>query len=225
MQWPLVLAALAIGLASTPHCAVMCAAPCAAVTQGRASGITTFQAGRMIGYMAAGALAASSVTVLGSWIQASPALRPMWTILHLGFLALGIWWLVAARHPTWMRRSSTVVVHIVCRPTRPWRAGLAGLAWVAWPCAALQGALLLSALANSPQGGALVMGSFAVASMPGLIVAPWMWSRWQSLRGAALPPGQIATTGYRVAGAGLIVTSGWALTHLLWERVAAWCVA
>jgi hypothetical protein len=30
--------------------------------------------------------------------------------------------------------------------------------------------------------------------------------------------------GHRIAGAGLVVASGWALTHGPWERFAAWCV-
>ena len=224
MQWPLVLAGLALGVAATPHCAVMCGAPCAALTQGCGRSATGFHAGRLIGYTAAGAIAASSVAILGAWSQASPALRPLWTLLHLAFLALGLWWLIAGRQPVWMRRSSAVPVRFEGRRTRSLRAGVAGLAWVAWPCAALQAALLLAALASSAAGGALVMAAFAVGSMPGLLAAPWAWARWQARRGAALAPGQIATMGFRVAGLGLIAVSGWALTHGIWQRVAAWCV-
>ena len=223
MQWPLVLAGLAMGVAATPHCAVMCGAPCAALTQGCTRSTTGFHAGRLLGYAAAGAVAASSVAALGAWSQASPALRPLWTLLHLAFLALGLWWLVAGRQPAWMTRSAAVPITVVGRRSRPLRAGLAGLAWVAWPCAALQGALLLSALASSAQGGALVMAAFALASMPGLLVAPWAWARWQAARGGAMAPAQIAVLGFRVAGLGLVAVSGWALTHDLWHRVAAWC--
>jgi len=225
MQWPLVLAGLAMGVAATPHCAVMCGAPCAALTQGCGRSATTgFHAGRLIGYAAAGAVVASSVAVLGAWSQASPALRPLWTLLHLAFLALGLWWFIAGRQPVWMRRrSSAVPVRFEGRRRRSLRAGVAGLAWVAWPCAALQAALLLAALASSAAGGALVMAAFAVGSVPGLLAAPWAWARWQAWRGAALAPGQIATLGFRVAGLGLIAVSGWALTHGIWQRVAAWC--
>jgi len=223
MQWPLILAGLAMGVAATPHCAVMCGAPCAALTQGCGRSATGFHAGRLIGYMAAGAVAASSVAVLGAWSQASPALRPLWTMLHLAFLALGLWWLIAGRQPAWMRRSSAVPVRFEGQRTRSLRAGVAGLAWVAWPCAALQAALLFAALASSAVGGALVMAAFVLGSMPGLLAAPWAWARWQARRGAALAPGQIATLGFRVAGLGLIAVSGWALTHGIWQRVAAWC--
>jgi sulfite exporter TauE/SafE len=226
MEWPLVLAGLTLGAAATPHCALMCGAPCAALTHGFKRSATGFHAGRLIGYAAAGAVAASSVAALGAWSQTAPALRPLWTLLHLAFLALGLWWLVAGRQPAWMRRStSSVPVRIVGRRARSLRATLAGLAWVAWPCPALQGALLLAALASSPQGGALVMATFAIGSMPGLAAAPWAWARWRALRGNTELPGQIAVLGFRVAGVGLVIVSGWALTHTLWERFAAWCAA
>jgi len=83
MQWPLVLAGLAMGVAATPHCAVMCGAPCAALTQGCARSSAGFHAGRLLGYMAAGAVAASSVAALGTWSTAAPALRPLWVLLQL----------------------------------------------------------------------------------------------------------------------------------------------
>jgi uncharacterized protein len=231
MEWSLVLAGLAMGVASTPHCAVMCGAPCAALTKGGPGAASGFHLARIAGYVSAGAVAASSIAALGAWSQASPALRPFWTMLHLAFLALGLWWVVTGRQPAWMlrRTGSTVPVriHVGVQPAA--RATIAGLAWVAWPCAALQGGLLLAALANSAQGGALVMAAFAIGSMPGLAVAPWAWARWRrwqgARRGRATPiaPGQVAVAGFRIAGVGLVAVSGWALTHGIWERIAAWC--
>ena len=221
---PLALAGLALGVAATPHCAVMCGAPCAALTSGCKRNAAGFHFGRLIGYMVAGAVAASSVAALGAWSRAAPALRPLWTLLHLAFLALGLWWLATGRQAGWMKRSGAVPVRIVGRRGRPLRSGLAGIAWVAWPCAALQGALLLSALASSARGGALVMAAFAIGSMPALAVAPWAWARWQALRGSAPSPARVATLGLRVAGLGLVIASGWALTHGLWQRFAAWCL-
>lgn len=228
MEWSLVLAGLAMGVAATPHCAVMCGAPCAALTQGGASATAGFHGGRFVGYMAAGAVAASSVAALGAWSQAAPALRPFWTLLHLAFLALGLWWIATGRQPGWLLRRTNldVPVHIHGRRGPVTRALLAGLAWVAWPCAALQGGLLLAALANGAPGGALVMAAFALGSMPGLAVAPWAWGRWRTwrnVRGTSVAPGQVAVLGFRIAGIGLVAVSGWALTHGIWERLAAWC--
>lgn len=226
MQTALLLAGLAMGIAATPHCAAMCGAPCAALSGGCRRDAAGFHLGRLIGYAAGGALAAASMAALAAWTQAAPALRPLWTLLHLALLALGLWWLATGRQPAFLQRDAAVpgasVVRMHRRP-KALRAGAAGLAWVAWPCGALQAALLLSALADGPATGAGVMAAFAIGSMPGLAAAPWLFSRWQAWRGTAASPAAVATLGFRVAGAGLLLGSGWALTHGLWERFAAWC--
>lgn len=226
-EWPLVVAALGLGVAATPHCAVMCGAPCAAITQGGAGRTPAFHAGRLVGYAAAGAVVASSIAALGTLTLAAPALRPVWTLLHLSIFALGLWWLVTGRQPAWMlaRGFGAVTVRLPRAHSHPGRAGLAGLAWVAWPCAALQGALLLAALASTAAGGALVMATFATTSMPGLIAAPWLWSRWRAWRGTATAPGEVALLGFRLAGFGLMIASGWALTSGIWQRFVDWCAA
>lgn len=237
MQTALILAGLAMGVAASPHCVAMCGAPCAALTSGCRRSASGFHVGRLLGYMAGGAVAAGSVSLLAAWSQTAPALRPLWMLLHLAFFALGAWWLLTGRQPDFMKRGGAVPavanglvpVSFARTRQRTWRAWLAGAAWVAWPCGALQAALLLSALANSPQGGALVMAAFAIGSMPALAMAPWVWSRWQALRGAAASnsaatsAAEVATLGFRVAGASLLLASGWVLTHGLWQRFAAWC--
>jgi uncharacterized protein len=227
MNTPLILAALAMGVAASPHCVVMCGAPCAALTQGSARSAIGFHLGRVLGYAAGGALAAGSVSALGAWTQAAPALRPLWTLLHLAFLALGLWWLATGRQPEGWQRDRAVSVSLPSSPRlRAVRATAAGAAWVAWPCGALQAALLLSALASSPQIGALTMASFAVASAPALALAPWAWGRWvawRKSRGSDASAAAMSAVGYRVAGASLVMASGWALAHGLWLRFAAWC--
>lgn len=225
----LILAGLAMGVAASPHCVAMCGAPCAALTGGCARQAAGFHLGRLLGYAAGGAVAASSVIALGIWSQTAPALRPVWMLLHLGLLALGLWWLATGRQPLWMQRKSAVSINIVPRrgrQSRIIRSSLVGLAWVAWPCAALQAGLLLAALASSPLGGGLTMAAFALGSMPALALAPFARTRWLAWRGAgtrAPSAEQMAVLGFRVAGLGLMLASGWALTQGLWLRVAAWC--
>lgn len=221
MQWPLVISGLALGLAAMPHCAIMCAAPCAALSGDK--GMPAFQTGRLLGYVAAGALSAYSVSILGAWTQAVPALRPLWTLLHLAFLSLGLWWLVTGAHPAWLRRDVAVPVHAASQGKQWMRAGAGGLAWVAWPCAALQGAILLASLGNGPGAGALVMAAFALASMPGLLIAPWALQRWRASQGSRIDPDRLAKLAFRVGGAGLVMTSGWALTRGIWHSLWAWC--
>jgi hypothetical protein len=225
----LILAGLAMGVAASPHCVAMCGAPCAALTSGCGRQAAGFHLGRLLGYAAGGAVAASSVIALGTWSQAAPALRPLWLLLHLGFLALGLWWLATGRQPSWMQRNTAVPIRIVVRRSRPSqviRSSFAGLAWVAWPCAALQAGLLLAALANSALGGGLTMAAFALGSMPSLALAPLArarWQAWQGSRGTAPSADQMAMLGFRVAGLGVMLSSGWALTHGLWMKLAAFC--
>jgi len=223
MQVPLVLAGLAMGMASSPHCALMCGAPCAAITGGRHSASAGLHLGRIAGYTAAGAVAAGGVSVLGTWSQAMPALQPFWLLLHLAFLLLGLWWLFSGRMPARLLRDGAVPVRFVHRRGHLARASCIGLAWVAWPCGALQGALLLAAMANGPAGGALVMAGFALASLPALGATPWLWRRLQSLEGRAIGVARMSEIGYRVAGLALVLSSAWAVAHGLRERLAAFC--
>ncbi len=223
MDAALIAAGLTMGVVASPHCMAMCGAPCAALTSGCGRSATGFHLGRVLGYAAGGATAASSVAALGVWTQWAPALRPLWTLLHLALLALGLWWLATGRPPQWMQRNAAVPVRVVGRRAKPLRAGVAGLAWVAWPCGALQAALLLSALASSAQGGAATMAAFALGSMPALALAPWAVARWQAIGGGK--PSSVQWAGFRsrVAGLGLALGSGWALTHGLWQRLGVWC--
>lgn len=220
MNASLLAAALALGAAAAPHCALMCGAPCAAVTRGRPREAVLFQAGRFVGYAAAGALAASALGLVATWVQARPWLAPLWTLVQLAFLALGLWWLAAGRMPARLLRDGAAPAS-TSTPCVSWRAGAAGLAWVAWPCGVLQGALLLAALAGDAASGAAVMAVFALASAPALLAAPALWAAWRRIAGRSRA--DVQALGYRVAGAALTATASVALAHTLRERVAALC--
>ena len=241
MDQALFLSAVLMGLAGTPHCLAMCGAACtAAAGGGRARNLLPFHLGRLVAYAAAGAVAAASVGSLAAMGQAVAALRPLWTLVHIAALALGLYLLWQGRQPGWLerlgrRRGPATVNHrggerwqVVAAPARS--AGL-GLAWVAWPCGLLQSALLVAALANSPVSGALVMAGFAGASAAGLLLGPALWWRLSGGRravGAAAARGSAIgapSTAVRWAGAALAAASAWALGHGLWMRVAAWCFA
>lgn len=203
------LSLLLMGLTSSPHCAFMCAANCSALCGTQARAHAGFHAGRMLSYAAAGALAAFSVGWLREVGAVTGALRPVWILLHVALLALGLWLLFAARWPDFLGRWGRAV-HAGGAP-RWGRATAAGLAWVAWPCGVLQGALLLAAMADSPLGGALGMAGFALASSPGLLLAPTLLRKYfQNLERAGWPT--------RVAGLSLAGASAWALSHGVWTR-------
>jgi uncharacterized protein len=220
MNLSLVAAGLALGAASAPHCALMCGAPCAAVTRGRGRDAWLFQAGRLAGYTAAGALAASAMALLGAWSRATPWLAPLWTLVQLGFLALGLWWLATGRMPARLLRDGSAPA-AARRAAGSWRAAGIGMAWVAWPCGVLQAALLLAALGDDAAGGAAVMAAFALASAPALLAAPALWSAWRRLAGRGRAAAEVL--GYRVAGAALTITASLALVHTLRDRIAALC--
>lgn len=217
-----------MGLAGTPHCLAMCGAPCTAAGAGAP---LLFQIGRLSGYAAAGAVTAASVQVLGQLGEASALLRPLWVLVHVAALLLGLALLWRGTQPAWL----TSVGQQLRVPVpalgggrvafaKPARAGLLGLAWVGWPCGLLQSALLVAALASGPVQGGAVMASFALTSGAGLALGPWLLSRMRS------GPGNRATGGagglrlsVRLAGFGLAAASGWALTHGLWAQFVAFC--
>lgn len=244
MDFALVAAALALGLAGLPHCVAMCAAPCAAVT-GRAgpAGQAGFHLMRVASYAAVGALAAASVGTLGVLADMSPMLKPLWSAVHAAALALGLWLALKGRQPAWLERVGrrpALTTGAVAGGGQvmlgPRGGGLgataAGALWAAWPCGLLQSAVLVAALANSPWGGAGVMAAFALTSGLALTAAPWLWRRLGAGGQGGAAAGGLrsrlqgwvgGTAGVRLAGVLLAAASGWALTSGVWHKVAAYC--
>lgn len=228
MNSTLFLGALMLGLAGTPHCAAMCGAACAAVGgQGSPASRVAFHAARLAAYALAGALVASSVNLLSSLGGLSPALRPLWSLVHAGALALGLWLLWRGRQPAWLERLARVGERAAPQGTPagwqrvrgPAKAAAAGSLWVAWPCGLLQSALVMAALANTAAAGAAVMAGFALVSGAGLALAPWLWGRLRAAGGSAA----VAMLATRAAGALLAAASAWALARGLWPPAGAYC--
>ncbi len=227
MDLALIFSAFLLGMAGMPHCAAMCGAPCAAAVGGAAPGAGArsvgFHLARVASYSVAGALAAAGVGVLAVAGSAAPLVRPLWALLHAAALALGIWLLVTGRQPAFMTRLGRARQPAPAGAPgwqfvqTPWSAAAAGSAWVAWPCGLLQSALVVAALANSPQAGGAAMAAFAMASAGGLHAAPWLMGR-----AASSGPRSIAWA-VRLAGLALVAGSAWALGHDLWGRVLAYC--
>jgi hypothetical protein len=255
MDLALALTGLLMGLAGAPHCTAMCGPACAAVLGGagrsahvnagvqalpvNGSAVWLFHGMRVAGYAAAGALVAAGVGVMAWAGQAAPLFRPVWTLLHVAALALGLWLLITARQPGWITRigrarpasgatttgPAGATVHPVrwVSRSRDLQAGAAGGLWVAWPCGLLQSALVVAGLANTPVAGAVVMFAFATSSALGLHLAPALWS-WWSARGSSRPHAvrweQLVV---RLTGALLALGSLWALGQDVWGRVWAYC--
>jgi sulfite exporter TauE/SafE len=231
MNQALLLSAILMGLAGTPHCLAMCGAACTAASGGGRRWLP-FHLGRLLAYSAAGAVAAASIGSLASLGQAVSALRPLWILVHMAALTLGLYLLWRGRQPAWMERLGSTRARAVPRHVGerwqaikgPARSAGLGLAWVAWPCGLLQSALLVASLADSALGGGLVMAGFATASAAGLMLGPALWRHLPAGR----PVGALALSRanpVRWAGGVLAMASAWALGHGLWLRVAAWCAA
>ncbi len=217
-----------MGLAGGPHCAAMCGAACSVVAgpagdagprgHGAASAsLLALHAGRVVGYATMGALAAASVAAIGTFADAAPMVRPLWAIVHVAAVALGVWLAWFGRAPAWLSSAKPRLaplaasrpIQVYRRLPAPARAGLAGVAWVIVPCGLLQSALLVSALASTPASGAAVMAAFALASTLGLFLAQRLWS---GLRRSGAGE-RLAAWPVRAAGALLAGSSLFALWH------------
>ena len=228
MQNTLAATALLMGLAGGPHCVAMCGAACAGLGRTSAgqstSALWVFQAGRLLGYSALGALAAASMQGLG-WLSVhSAALRPVWTLFHVAAAMLGLMLLWQARQPVWLENSARKVWQSVCSMTGNVKGstalapiGLLGVLWALLPCGLLYSALLVAAMTSSAAEGAGVMALFALGSGASLMAGPWLWLR---LRGHG--SGQWAI---RIAGLALLGSSVWALWMGLVHNTAPWCLS
>lgn len=216
------LSALVMGLVGGPHCVAMCGAACAGIARGTAGSGTVallkFQASRLVGYSLMGALAGGTVQGLG-WVGAQTAvLRPVWTMVHVAALLLGLVLVWQARQPAfidgWGQR--------VWRRARPLIAAMGGKApvvlgvgWALMPCGLLYSALLVASLSANAASGAVVMAAFAAGTMVSLTAAPWLLLKLHSARSGGW--------GIRLAGVALVLMSAWALWMGITEPTGLWC--
>ena len=216
------ITALFMGLAGGPHCVAMCGAACAGIS--RAAGerstraLWTFQLSRMVGYALFGAFAAGSVQGL-AWLGTNTtAIRPVWTMFHVGALLLGAVLIWQARQPAWIENLGQTV----WRKARPVLTSLGrrapvvlGVAWALMPCGLLYSALLVASLSANALEGAAIMALFSLGTSVSLTAAPWLLLR---LRG-----GRSGAWGIRLAGLALAATSGWALWMGIMNPTGLWC--
>jgi len=230
MDGALLVSALLMGLAGGPHCAAMCGAAHGAIArQGGATqanrALLALQLGRLASYALAGALVALSVSWLRSFEAAAPLLRPLWTMLHVAAIALGLWLVWAGRAPAWLAQvtrqanpalATSQPLRFFARMPAARRAGLLGLCWAVMPCGLLQSALIVAALASGPWQGAGVMAGFALASSLSLWLVPRLWLHYGA-RGRALGESVLPV---RLAGGLLAGASVFALAHGLGSAIA-----
>lgn len=181
-----------------------------------------FHLGRLLGYGAAGALAALAMDRLVWLADFSPGLRPLWTLMHVLILAWGLLMLLQARQPAWIEGAGRTLWQWV----RPWTqhtTGLfvTGMAWALLPCGLLYSALLMAALSGSVVNGFACMALFGLGSALWLTAGPWALGQLHQ-RLAQVRAG----LGMRVAGAILCTMGAWALwMDVVHGQPAPWCVS
>lgn len=218
------VSALVMGLVGGPHCVAMCGAACAGIARSAGPRSTralwTFQFSRLLGYALMGALAGGTVQGLGWMGQQTAVLRPLWTMVHVAALLLGLALMWQARQPAfiddWGQR--------VWRKARPAMAALGrqapvalGIGWALMPCGLLYSALLVASLSASALDGAAIMAAFALGTMVSLTAAPWLLLKLKDARSGGW--------GIRLAGLALVTTSGWALWMGITQPTGLWCAA
>ncbi len=223
MQTSLAMTALLMGLVGGPHCIAMCGAACAGIGQAagarKTSAMWTFQAGRVLGYSALGAVAAASMQGVGWLSSQAVALRPVWTLFHVAAFALGLMLLWRAQQPVWLEGVGKKVWFRARSLASGWGRGaplVLGALWTFLPCGLLYSALLVAALTGQVLEGAAVMALFALGTSVSMMAGPWLWLR---LRGQG--SGQ---WGVRLAGLALAASSFWALWMGFAHDTAPWCV-
>ncbi len=223
MQTSLALTALVMGLAGGPHCVAMCGAACAGIGQvagnRQNTALLSFQAGRWLGYSVMGGLAAFSVQALGWLTVESAALRPVWSMLHVAAVVLGLLLIWQAKQPVWLDQSAQNLWAKICQLNS--NLGkvapiVVGVLWAFMPCGLLYSALMVAALTGNVLQGAITMACFALGSGVSLGLAPWMLLKLKNLGDGAW--------GIRLAGLALVLTSSWALWLALAHNQAPWCV-
>ena len=222
MQSSLAVTAVLMGLVGGPHCVAMCGAACAGLAKAagprQRHALIAFQIGRLVGYSVLGAAAAGGMQALGWLTLQSAALRPVWSMLHVAAMLVGVWLMLQARQPVWLDQSARRLWQRVRqfhdRRTRsaPW---IIGALWAFMPCGLLYSALMVAALTSTPQEGGMTMALFALGSSVSLWAGPWLWLRLQSLGDGAW--------GMRLAGLALFGVSAWGLWAGLMQQ-APWCL-
>jgi uncharacterized protein len=238
MQTQLILTALIMGVVGGPHCAVMCGSSCVAfgrahrqriniskphtsVINPQNQGILLFHLGRLVGYSGMGAVAATSVQLLG-WLSIhSAALRPIWSMIHVIAIVLGLLLLTRGQQPLWLDLGTKRL----WQRFQSWRFAshaatpfFVGAAWAFMPCGLLYSALLVAALTGQTVDGIISMMMFALGSSLSLFFARLLWLRVKSFTHA----GQWAT---RSAGLLLAISSSWGLWMALAKNAAPWCIS
>jgi len=155
---------LLAGLMGTPHCVGMCGG--FAVAAGDRPGGWLWHVGKLVAYMGLGALAGAFGQILPGpgWLITGLSVGLLgWSALRLGGVPLPSW------SPRWAGLTSLATRF--ARRADPLGAFVFGLTTGLLPCGLLYTALAFPIGARDPLLGALLMGVFALGTLPALAAA------------------------------------------------------
>jgi hypothetical protein len=223
----LLIAAALLGLAGGLHCAGMCSAWLGNHLVGtpRAGVAAQRHLGRWLSYSAAGVIAGAFGQITWSVLRSTSVIGPLWTVLQVGALGLGLSLMVRGQ---WPRRLSALgsTQPINFKPTGRARRGvesLRGASLLILPCGQLHAALWLAVLAGTWQGGFALMAVFALASsvsMLSLGLGIRKVAEWSAQGGSALV---MERQVMRLTGLMLVIASALVLWAHLSGTQLPWC--
>lgn len=175
------LALFLVGLLGGTHCVGMCGGIVGALTMGapaRWSMLLAYNAGRILSYSAAGAIAgALGAASLGLEGQ-MPIRLILYFLANLMLVALGLYLLGVTRALAFTERAGQHLWRLVQPLTRRFlparsmgQAFPLGLLWGWLPCGLVYSALATSLTAGSAGSGALAMLAFGLGTLPNLLLA------------------------------------------------------
>ncbi len=181
------LALFLVGLLGGTHCVGMCGGIVGALSLGapaRWSMHLAYNAGRILSYAAAGALAgalgAASLTLDGQ----APVRLGLYLLANLMLVALGLYLLGVTRALAFTERAGQHLWRQIQPLTRRFlpaktvlQAFPLGLLWGWLPCGLVYSALATALSAGSPVRGALLMLAFGLGTLPNLLLAGILLAR------------------------------------------------
>jgi sulfite exporter TauE/SafE len=156
------------GVASSPHCALMCA-PLQSIALRGAAGLPPAQAllllhtGRVLGYAGLGAVAGALGVQGVALLPAADYGRALQLLAAAAILFSGV--------QLWRRRASCCSVQPASTQTAQhgwprWRMLSRGVAWATVPCGLLYSVLFVAALSGGPVQGFSLLAAFGIGTVP-----------------------------------------------------------
>lgn len=190
--WPLLAAAVALGLGGSVHCVAMCGGIAAAAGSrmqgaGSARSGVLFNLGRIASYVLLGLLIGALVGAAIGSVSARPYALVLRSIAAALMFVLGLQlltgrdWLGLERLGARLWRRLQPLAGSAMSLPGPTRFVGLGLLWGFLPCGLVYSALALAAASGSAAGGAVTMLAFGAGTLPSMVAATLVGSavlRW-----------------------------------------------